>query len=98
MLLKHKDGVFKAPTGSGKTLAYLVPIIQSIKGLNDTKAVVIVPTKVLANQAGEVLKNIRQVYPNFTYSVIKDGNDLVKSNKTSSIIIATPNLFLKSMK
>lgn len=97
LLLKHKDGVFKAPTGSGKTLAYLVPIIQSIKGLNDTKAVVIVPTKVLANQAGEVLKNIRQVYPNFTYSVIKDGNDLVKSNKTSSIIIATPNLFLKSM-
>ena len=97
LLLKHKEGVFKAPTGSGKTLAYLVPIIQSIKGLNDTKAVVIVPTKVLANQAGEVLKNIRQVYPNFTYSVIKDGNDLVKSNKTSSIIIATPNLFLKSM-
>lgn len=94
MLLKGVDGVYKAPTGTGKTLSYVVPIINQLSGSGTTEAVVILPTKVLCSQLGEVLKEIREAYPEFNYAVVKEGFDKEKSNVNADIIITTPNIYL----
>lgn len=94
MLLKSVDGVYKAPTGTGKTLAYIVPIINQLSGSGTTEAVIILPTKVLCAQLGEVLKEIREVYPEFTYAIIKESYDKEKNKTTADIVVTTPNIYL----
>ena len=63
-----KDALLQAQTGSGKTLAYLLPIIQDLLSLSEqfalkckslardvgTLAIILVPTRELANQIFEV--------------------------------------------
>jgi ATP-dependent RNA helicase DDX31/DBP7 len=67
-----KDALLQAQTGSGKTLAYLIPIIQDLCKLSEhfakmgkpvernvgTMAVVLVPTRELANQIFEVASKL----------------------------------------
>lgn len=67
LLREHRDVVMQSQTGSGKTLAYLVPIIQDLLTLPaflhadpkqwqrdvGTLAVVLVPTRELAEQVAE---------------------------------------------
>ena len=56
LVLSGKDVIARAHTGSGKTLAYLLPMIhkimrdQEIHFLNNPRALVLVPTRELANQ------------------------------------------------
>lgn len=58
---ERRDVVIQSQTGSGKTLAYLVPIVQDLLRLEGTKsrdlgtfAVVLVPTRELAEQVADV--------------------------------------------
>ena len=55
------DVCVSAPTGSGKTLAYVLPIVQSLlrRVVCHLRALVILPTKDLANQ-------VKQVFEMFT--------------------------------
>lgn len=55
----HGEVILLAPTGSGKTLAYLIPLLSRIvpqKGA--TQAIVIVPTRELAQQVEQVTRTI----------------------------------------
>ena len=57
---KYGDIVLLSPTGSGKTLAYLIPLIQKIDHTrDDVQAVVIVPSRELALQTHEVVRQMR---------------------------------------
>jgi len=51
-----RDLVVTAPTGSGKTLAYAVPVVASLAdvALHRTRCLVVVPTRDLAKQVGDV--------------------------------------------
>lgn len=54
---KSDNVVLLSPTGSGKTLAYLLPLIESLKaGEPAVQALVIVPSRELAMQTVEVVK------------------------------------------
>lgn len=54
---KSDNVVLLSPTGSGKTLAYLLPLIESLKaGQPAVQALVIVPSRELAMQTVEVVK------------------------------------------
>ena len=52
--------VLLSPTGTGKTLAYLLPLVEKINvQLDVLQAVVIVPTRELAQQSEEVFKRMK---------------------------------------
>ena len=57
---EDKDIVLLSPTGSGKTIAYLLPLMERIDtGKDSVQAVVIVPSRELAMQTDEVVKNMK---------------------------------------
>lgn len=52
--------VLLSPTGSGKTLAYLLPLVSLVNPANDAlQAVVVLPTRELAQQSEDVLKRMK---------------------------------------
>lgn len=52
--------VLLSPTGSGKTLAYLVPLVQQLAPEADRlQAVIVTPTRELAQQSDEVLRSMK---------------------------------------
>ena len=60
-LMQGKDVVAQACTGSGKTLAFGLPLIEYVEpSLRAVQALVLVPTRELANQVGEVLQALGQ--------------------------------------
>lgn len=68
--LAGRDVLALAPTGSGKTLAYVLPLLQQVEtrfeasgrrltpGRRPTQALVLVPTRELALQVGETLRDL----------------------------------------
>ncbi len=58
-ILKGKDVLGQSQTGTGKTLAYLLPIIQMIdQGRQELQALILVPTRELTTQIGEVIDQL----------------------------------------
>jgi len=58
-LLQGRDVIGQACTGSGKTLAFGLPLVESIEERSRTlQALVLAPTRELAQQVGGVLKQI----------------------------------------
>ena len=56
---KEGDTVLLSATGSGKTLAYLLPLVQVLDANNkQTQALIIVPSRELAQQIEEVFKSM----------------------------------------
>ena len=52
--------VLLSPTGTGKTLAYLVPLVQQLAPEADRlQAVIVTPTRELAQQSDEVLRSMK---------------------------------------
>ena len=60
ILLEQNELLAVAPTGSGKTLSFLLPIIVSLRGKDDAskgpRAIIVGPTKELAQQSHRILK------------------------------------------
>jgi superfamily II DNA/RNA helicase len=57
--LAGQDVLAKAPTGSGKTLAFGIPLVERLDPEGPTPAaLVLVPTRELASQVGEVLEHV----------------------------------------
>lgn len=71
LLSQHKDVVVEAVTGSGKTLAFVIPVLEKImKALDDGElkkgffgAIIISPTRELANQIDTVIQSILKLQP-----------------------------------
>jgi superfamily II DNA/RNA helicase len=90
------DLAASVPTGQGKTLGYLIPILYCLlefpEKLSVTRAVVIVPTKILQNQVFEVVSKILKELPetvNITCKILESF-----TRNTSSIVISTPEKYL----
>lgn len=81
------DICVSAPTGSGKTLAYVLPIVQSLlrRVVCHLRALVILPTKDLANQVKQVFEmfiegtNLRVGLASGSKSFSKDQEQLVNA-------------------
>jgi superfamily II DNA/RNA helicase len=56
---KHKDLILLSATGSGKTLAFLLPLVQQLRqSPTETKAIIIVPSRELADTKEKLRKTI----------------------------------------
>lgn len=59
LLLQRRDVIGQAPTGSGKTLAFGLPLVQHLDPDDrQVRALVVVPTRELAQQVGGVLSKL----------------------------------------
>jgi len=57
LILKGQNIMAQARTGSGKTLAFVLPIIERLK-YKRNEALILVPTRELANQIYEVIRDL----------------------------------------
>jgi ATP-independent RNA helicase DbpA len=73
-LLAGHDLLAQAPTGSGKTLAFGLPLLQQLDaGRIATQALVLCPTRELADQVAGVLRQLAAAIPNVKITRLTGG-------------------------
>jgi len=91
-VLTGKDVIGEAATGSGKTLAFASGIIQQAKKGQGIQALVITPTRELAQQVAEMISSLSKYKP-LNISTIYGGvsiNPQIHNLKIADIVIGTP--------
>jgi ATP-dependent RNA helicase DeaD len=81
----------QARTGSGKTLAFVLPIIERLK-FKRNEALILVPTRELANQIYEVIRDLgnSRVKAIPIYGGVSINNQITKLDNGINIIVGTP--------
>ena len=97
-LLKGRDVLARAQTGTGKTLAFLIPLAQKIDpGRKYVQALVITPTRELAQQVNEVIKQVLDGLGIATLAVTGGRDFETQKNKLAGkaqVLIGTPGRLL----
>jgi len=98
LAIKGRDLIVQSKTGSGKTLAFLIPIFENLN--SDLEAIVLVPTRELAQQVERVARNIGKVHGKRTV-VIYGGVPMdrqIEGLKGASMVIGTPGRIMDLMR
>lgn len=95
LLDSMQDFIGLAQTGTGKTAAFGLPLIQTVnEDSNTCQAVVLAPTRELAQQIAEQLKNFSINKPKLKVEVVFGGaaitNQIKALKSKPQIIVATP--------
>ena len=97
-LLKGRDVLARAQTGTGKTLAFLIPLAQKLDPAKSyVQALVITPTRELAQQTNEVMKQVLEGLEIKTLAVIGGRDFETQKNKLAGkaqVLIGTPGRLL----
>ncbi|CAD7960557.1 unnamed protein product [Amoebophrya sp. A120] len=102
--LAGRDIMGEAKTGSGKTLAFLIPVLEKLyrerwSSLDGLGALIISPTKELAYQIFQVLKQIGK-HHDFSAGCLVGGRDFESEQKgitKMNLIVATPGRLLQHL-
>lgn len=102
--LQGRDILGSARTGSGKTAAFALPLIQQLEtspraSPPRVRALVLVPTRELSSQVGEVIRNLTQFLPQALKVTIVFGGvsinpQLMGLRGGTDIVVATPGRLL----
>ena len=94
-MMAGRDVIAKAPTGTGKTCAFGIPLVLGVQ--QDKKypqAVVMAPTRELAQQITEDLRDLAHYYPDIRIACVYGGANMAKQveqlKKGAQIVVATP--------
>lgn len=96
-ILSKKDIIAQSSTGSGKTLAFLLPLVERVYKNSNEKILILIPTRELAVQISEVLKNI-DVKEKINTALMYGGRELSDNYKVENsinFVIATPGRLLE---
>lgn len=98
-----KDVIAKAPTGTGKTCAFGIPLLIDLnRASNKTQALILAPTRELAQQITEDLQDLAHYMPEVRIACVYGGQPIVKQfdqlKKGPQIIVATPGRLMDHMK
>ncbi len=93
--LKGESLLATSETGSGKTHAFLIPILERMDfNREEVQAIILSPTRELASQTFNFLKEFLPFYPQLRVRLLASGeekNRLIGKNRlTPHIVIATP--------
>ena len=92
--LEGKDILGTAQTGTGKTLAFSIPLINKLILDKNAFALVICPTRELASQVMEAIKNIISNKINIRTALLIGGESMQKQlrqlGNRSRVIVGTP--------
>lgn len=101
-LLAGRDLVGQARTGSGKTLAFAIPMIEKVDAaIRAVQAIVLVPTRELAQQVGEVVETLgraNRVRSVCIFGGRAMGPQISAINAGPQVIIGTPGRVLDLLK
>ena len=94
LAMERKDLIAVAETGSGKTLAYALPTLAHLALEPDSRALVLVPNREMAQQIHKVCKDLaKEIATDTTLIIGGKGTGTKQSNqlrKKPRMIIATP--------
>jgi ATP-dependent RNA helicase RhlE len=104
-VLAGTDLLATAQTGSGKTAAYILPLLQRLadrsppKGPRPVRALVLVPTRELAAQAGEVARSLAQHLPvrpkvAVAFGGVSINPQMMALRGGADLVVATPGRLL----
>jgi superfamily II DNA/RNA helicase len=93
LILNHHDIIAQSKTGSGKTAAYMLPVLRNLE-LKPGLALVLVPTRELALQVEEFVKELIPRHAKFRMATVIGGASMGHQQRLLShnphLIIATP--------
>ncbi len=101
--LRGADLLGRAQTGSGKTAAFALPLLQHLQGLKPgprrTRALVLVPTRELAAQVGEVIRSLAQHLPQrpkvaVVFGGVSINPQMMGLRGGAEVVVATPGRLL----
>ena len=103
LMMAGHDMIAKAPTGTGKTCAFGIPVIERIqKEKKVPQAVILAPTRELAQQIAAELQNLCQFMPEVCIACLYGGANMQrqaeKLQKGCQIIVATPGRLMDHYK
>ena len=94
LALEGQDLMACSKTGSGKTAAFALPMIQRLLDQPDTQGLVLAPTRELAQQIADVMRDLTRYCERLHVNTIAGGADIRKQIKALKrrprIIVATP--------
>ena len=108
IILTGADLLATAQTGSGKTAAFALPLLQRLLGLHAenrhqygraVRALVVVPTRELAAQVGDVVRSLAQALPEHPKVVVATGGvsinpQMMALRGGADVLVATPGRLL----
>ena len=99
-ILAGRDLIAQAPTGSGKTAAFGLGLLQGVEaGTVQTRALVLCPTRELADQVGKHLRKLATGIANLKVSVlcggIPLGPQLASLAHAPHVVVGTPGRVLE---
>ena len=99
LFINRKDVLVQAATGSGKTLAYLIPCFEMLHGTklapHQVGALVILPTRELAMQVFDIIKESFSVYESKAMLLVggsshQDDKILYDACQGANVLVGTP--------
>ena len=102
ILLSGEDLFGQAKTGSGKTAAFAIGIINKLDThCRQVQALVLCPTRELADQVGNEIRRLARTIPNTKILTLCGGKPLAKQTASLKsaphIVIGTPGRILKHL-
>ncbi|KIR02673.1 Cold-shock DEAD-box protein A [Lachnospiraceae bacterium TWA4] len=103
VLLEGKDVIGQAQTGTGKTAAFGIPLLESIDPNNHAlQAIVLCPTRELAIQAAQEIRNFAKFMHGIKVLPIYGGQDITKQIRSLKdkvqVVVGTPGRVMDHMR